>query len=243
MPAPAKIPSTVTEAVQSRRTWRGFLDKPVPLSLLEDLMENAARAPSGGNTQPWHVYVLTGDKLKELKDAAMKQMSDRKVKIVLDYNVYPKKEDMTPELFSAYMDRRVKCANDLWTLMGVKREDKAGRANALQQNFLFWGAPVGVIITVDRCDDRNSWGHTGMLMQTIALLAEERGLATNMLEAWGNLGPCVYETLKINKETEVVWSGMSIGYPDHDAAVNTLRTEREPLSKFCRFDGFETSKL
>lgn len=205
-------------------------------------MENAARAPSGGNTQPWHVYILAGEKLKALTNAALKQLQEGNVNITLDYNVYPLKQDMKPELFGAYMDRRVKCAQDLWELMGVKREDKVARANALMQNFYFWHAPVGMIFTVDRCSDMNAWGHTGMLMQTIALLAEERGLATSMLEAWGNLGPCVYETVGIPKDAEVIWSGMALGYPDHNAAVNTLRTERLPLSGFCSFDGFD-SKL
>merc|ERR1719235_387168 len=119
----------------------------------------------------------------------------------------------------------MKCATGLWDLMGVKREDKAGRAKALSNNFLFWNAPISVIVTVDRCADKNGWGHTGMLLQTIALLAEERGLATGMLEAWGNLGPALYDCVGV-PDTEVIWCGMALGYPDVGNKINTFRTPR-----------------
>ena len=123
----------------------------------------------------------------------------------LRYKVYPGKSDLPPELHAAYMARRIRVAQDLWRLLGVRREDPAARARALLENFRFWGAPVGLIVTVDRGADRNAWGHTGMLLMSLALLAVHHGLATAMLEAWGNLGRCVYDALQIPMDREVVW--------------------------------------
>merc|ERR1719161_833314 len=200
-------------------------------------MLNASRAASGGNTQPWHLYFVTGDKKEELTNAALMHVQSRgKPPKTKDYNVYP--TDATPgftkEVKSRYMDRRMKCATGLWDLMGVKREDKAGRAMALSKNFRFWDAPIAIMVTVDRCADKNGWGHTGMLLDTIALLAEERGLAVCMLEAWADeiVGNAAYEALSIDREKEAIWCGMGLGYPDKEAKINTLRTDRLPVSEF-----------
>eukprot|EP00747_Dinoflagellata_sp_TGD_P208543 gnl/TRDRNA2_/TRDRNA2_82016_c0_seq1.p1 gnl/TRDRNA2_/TRDRNA2_82016_c0~~gnl/TRDRNA2_/TRDRNA2_82016_c0_seq1.p1 ORF type:complete len:141 (-),score=34.59 gnl/TRDRNA2_/TRDRNA2_82016_c0_seq1:400-822(-) len=131
----------VTDAVQSRRTWRGFHDRPVPLDVVRELLETSARAPSGGNTQPWHLYVLTGSKLEALKKAMVASMM-KKAKPRTEYETYPAKQNMPKELFDVWMQRRIKVAEQLWEAMGVKREDKAGRAMALMKNWEFWGAPV-----------------------------------------------------------------------------------------------------
>merc|ERR1711972_163833 len=116
-------------------------------------------APSGGNTQPWHLYVLTGKPLEGLTRAAMGHLTKGGTQAKPEYEVYPAKRNMSPELHEAYMQRRVKVAQDMWALMGVDRGDKAARAGALMRNFQWWGAPVGCIITVDRCSDKNAWAH------------------------------------------------------------------------------------
>ena len=105
------------------------------------------------------------------------------------YKVYPGKSDLPPDLHQAYMARRIQVAQDMWRLMGVAREDPAARARALLENFRFWGAPVGIIVTVDRGGDRNAWGHVGMLLQSVALLAVHHGLASAMLEVRSLLRP------------------------------------------------------
>ena len=97
-------------------------------------------------------------------------------------------------------------------------------------------------MTVDRITDRNGWGHVGALLQSICLLAEERGLATCLQEAWGNLGRTVYDTLDI-PDSQVVWCAISLGYADKSKPVNTLRSDREPVDKVCTFHGFKQSPL
>ncbi|CAE7774023.1 hypothetical protein AK812_SmicGene11753 [Symbiodinium microadriaticum] len=95
--------------------------------------------------------------------------------------------------------------------------------------------------TVTGCCDRNAWGHAGLLLQTIALLAVEQGLATAMLEAWGNLGSCVYDVLGISSDREAVWCGVALGYPDSSANLSNVPTDRLEVPEFCRFQGFVTS--
>eukprot|EP00435_Cladocopium_sp_Y103_P037109 s1102_g9.t1 len=237
----------VAQALHRRRTCRAFLTQPVPVQLLQDILVTANLAPSGGNTQPWHLYVVTGASLKALTEAALKHLSGSRGSIgPLEYKVYPNKEDLPADLHQAYMSRRIKVAQDMWQLMGVKREDKAERAKALMENFRFWGAPVGIIVTVDRGGDKNAWGHVGMLLQSLSLLAVQYGLGTAMLEAWGNLGNCVYEALEIPMDREVIWCGVALGYPDPSSNLSDMATERRKLQEFCRiFPGFEskTSKL
>ncbi|CAK9073074.1 unnamed protein product [Durusdinium trenchii] len=232
----------VAEALRERCTCRAFLPRAVSVELLERLLETANRAPSGGNTQPWHLYVLTGKHLQALTEAVIKHFGSGTMS-PLEYKVYPSKGDLPDDLHKAYMSRRIKVAQDMWDLMGVQREDQAARAKALVENFRFWGAPVGMVVTVDRGGDKNAWGHTGMFLQSLALLAVQYGLATAMLEAWGNLGSCVYDTLNIAMDREVVWCGVALGYADPGSKLSTMPTERRPLGELCRFQGFEKSKL
>ena len=229
------------QAALARRSVRAFLPTAVPRSVVEDLLTVAARAPSGGNTQPWHVYALAGQAKAALSARALAVSPD-----VLqsgagdaDFQIYPPKES-DPELHRVYLARRIKLAEEMWGLMGVDRKDKAARAAAMQKNFEFFGAPVGLILTVDRAADRNGWGHAGMFLQTLFLASEERGLATCPLESWGNLGDLVYETVGIDRAKETVWCGVALGFADPDARVNTLRTHREPVQSFSRFSGFDS---
>ncbi|CAE7902707.1 cnbA, partial [Symbiodinium necroappetens] len=233
----------VSEAVRSRRTCRAFEQRPVSQETIEELLSRASRAPSGGNTQPWHIYVVAGSKLRALTDAALAHLqgAGKQHTMQEEYHHYPRKAEMPSDMHEAYMRRRVQVAQKLWKLMGVARGDAAGRLRALLENYRFWGAPVGMIVTVDRCCDRNAWGHAGLLLQTIALLAVEQGLATAMLEAWGNLGSCVYDVLGISSDREVVWCGVALGYPDSSANLSNVPTDRLEVPEFCRFQGFVTS--
>ncbi|CAJ1446845.1 unnamed protein product [Effrenium voratum] len=230
------------KAVRQRSTCRAFLSRPVAREVLEDLLDQAQRAPSGGNTQPWHLYVATGAALGSLQRAALAQLQ-KGSSAGQEYRTYPSKTEVPEDVHQAYMDRRIRVAQDLWARMGVERSDRAGRARALMENFGFWGAPVGVIVTVDRGADKNAWGHTGMLLQTLALLAVERGLATAMLEAWGNLGSCVYEALGIEQTREAVWCGVALGYPDLGSPFCAVPTQRRPMRQAARFLEEAESKL
>ena len=226
--------STVTAAMQQRISTRAFhRDRPVTREMVEELLENAIRAPSGGNTQPWHLYVVCGDERARLTGKALDAVQSG-TPFPEEFAMYPSKETSPPE----YMDRRRTLGYAMYSLWGVDRKDFAGRAAKMAANWDFFGAPVGIIVTVDKVVDRNGWGHVGALLQSIALLAEERGMATCLQEAWANLGRTVYDTLDI-PDTEMVWCGISLGYADKSDPVNTLRSEREPLSKVASFRGFD----
>eukprot|EP00729_Bicosta_minor_P022406 gene22406-11336_t len=231
---------SVTAAMQQRISTRGFLkDKAVPLEVVKELLEVAVRAPSGGNTQPWHLHVVSGEARDKLSAAALKAVQSG-TKFEQEYAVYPSK-DLAP---ASYLDRRRKVAYAMYELQGVGQKDSLAKMQAMARNWEFFDAPVAIIVTVDRAVDKNGWGHVGALLQSICLLAEERGLATCLQEAWGNLGNTVYDQLGIPAETEAVWCAIALGYPDKAVPVNTLRTDREPLDVCANFHGFSAqSKL
>ncbi len=171
---------TVSEAVEERRSVRQFIpDKPVPLDVVRQLVKKATRSASGGNTQPWHLYVVSGDKKVELTEAVFHEMGEGNLGDAPEYNMYP------IECPDSYMVRRRKVAKDMYDLMGLKRNDKLGRVNAMRRNFEFFDAPVGIIVTVDRVADRNGWGHTGMLIVSV-LLAVECFIMTRSLTFFRN---------------------------------------------------------
>lgn len=227
---------SVSQAVAKRRSIRKFLpERTVSLSLISSLIQKATRAASGGNTQPWHLYVVTGDKKAQLSDAVFKEMAGGNAGDEPEYNIYPLEQP------ASYLDRRRRVAKEMYRLMGIKKSDQASRIEAMKRNYLFFDAPIGIIITIDRCADRNGWGHTGMLLQTLSLLALEEGLATCFLESWSIYNKVVYENLNIPKD-QIVWCGMALGYEDKNATVNSLVTEREPVDNIAKFFGFD-SKL
>ena len=233
----------VTKAVQQRKSTREFLSKSVPLKEVQELLSVALRSPSGGNTQPWHLYVVTGEAKTSLTNKVMKAMSDGSLAGEKpDFAIYPTKNS-TPPAPSSFLDRRRKLGYEMYNLMGIDRKDKVGRAKAMSRNFEFFGAPIGIIVTVERSCDSNGWGHVGCLLQSICLLAQERNLGTCLQEAWGNLGQIVYNELNI-PSNEVVWCGVVLGYPDKTKPVNTLVSEREDLHTVAKFSGFDgSSKL
>ena len=147
-----------------------------------------------------------------------------------EFDIYP-----SPEVQPEFMKRRRKLGYDMYKLMNIDRKDKIGRLNAMKKNFEFFGAPIGMLITVDRTCGKNGWGHVGMFLENFALLAVEQGLATCFLEAWSTFPETVYQTLKIDKEKKVLWCGVALGYKDKKAKVNQLASEREPLDKFATF--------
>merc|ERR1740121_2423388 len=142
-------PLSVTAAMRARVSTRAFLkDQPIPRAVVEELLETACRAPSGGNTQPWHLYILAGEE-REALVRALRQPGATTGTGGVEYQVYPSKDEAPP----TFADRRRRVAYEMWALMGVDRKDAVGRAKALAQNWDFFGAPVGIIVTVDRACD------------------------------------------------------------------------------------------
>jgi len=221
-------PISVTQAVEQRTSIRGFLDTPVPEETVRRLLEKSARAPSGGNLQPWHIYVLMDEKLAAFKQQMMDTIQETPMTAMPEYNVYP---DPMPDIYKA---RSRKVGADMYELLGIARDDKQGRMAAMGRNFDFFGAPIGIFFCIDRVLDRNQWAHFGMFAQTLSLLAIEEGLATCMQEAWAVHHEIVAQAIDMPK-TQMLWMGLALGYPDPNAPVNQLQTEREPVDGFAKF--------
>lgn len=221
----------VSEALKSRITCRAFLDKPVPEETVRQILEDAKYAPSGGNLQPWHVYVLTGAKLKEFLSIIETKQKDAPFGEGTEYDIYPK------GLTDPYKARRFKCGEDMYATIDVPREDKAGRLQQFARNFRFFDAPVAMFFAIDRQMGLGQWSDLGMFIQSVMLAAREHGLHTAPQEAWAIWYKTVSEFVAM-PENLMLFCGMGLGYMDESAPINKLRTERAPLEEFATFSGF-----
>jgi len=220
----------VDAAITSRRSIRAFLPTPVAREDVEAILEVAARAPSGTNTQPWRVHVLTGaakDRLSERILAAYADPAQAR-EHVEEYAYYPR------EWVSPFVDRRRKVGWDLYALLGLTRDNKAGMAAQHGRNYRFFDAPVGMIFTIDRVMQQGSWLDYGMFLQNIMIAARGRGLDTCPQAAFTQFHRIIGEELGL-PAGEMVVCGMALGHADPDKVENTLVTEREPVSAFARF--------
>jgi nitroreductase len=222
----------VDAAITSRRSIRAYLPTPVAREDIEAILEVAARAPSGTNTQPWKVYVLTGDAKARLSNAILAAYSDpQKVKDhAEEYAYYPR------EWVSPFIDRRRKVGWDLYALLGLTRENKAGMAAQHGRTYRFFDAPVGMLFTIDRVMEQGSWLDYGMFLQNIMVAARGRGLDTCPQAAFTQFHRIIGEQLGL-PENEMLVCGMALGYADRDKVENSLITEREPVAGFVRFVG------
>jgi nitroreductase len=220
----------VDSAITSRRSIRAFLPTPVAQDDIEALLQVAARAPSGTNTQPWKVYVLTGAMKAALSGKILAAYADpEQNKLHTEqYAYYPR------EWVSPYIDRRRKVGWDLYTLLGLTRDNKAGMASQHARNFTFFDAPVGLIFTIDRIMEQGSWLDYGMFLQNIMVAARGRGLDTCPQAAFTQFHRIIGETLGL-PDGETVVCGMSLGFADPSRIENSLVTEREPVEKFVKF--------
>ncbi|MBL4868138.1 MAG: nitroreductase [Pseudomonadales bacterium] len=222
---------SVSDAVDSRRTIRQFLDKPVTKADVEDILVKAQRAPSGGNLQPWKVYVVAGEARDELVNIVMEKRKTNPIGDGSEYDIYP------PELKDPYRTRRRICGQQLYETIGIGREDRTAKFAQLERNFSFFGAPVGLFFTIDRQMGLGQWADMGMFMQNVMLLAIEKGLATCPQEAWAVWYKTISDYVAIPDE-EMLFCGMGLGYADPSAQVNTFVTERGGLEEFAVLKGF-----
>ncbi len=213
----------VSEALARRRSIRAFQDKPVSTDVILDLLAKAARAPSGGNLQPWRIYVVNGEAmqkfLKHLVAAAPIEPPA--------YEIYP------PKLKEPYRTARFKVGEDMYKLLDIGRDDKAGRFNFLLENFRFFGAPAAIFCFVDKQMGKPQWSDLGMFLQSFMLLAQEAGLDTCPQEVWATRSRAVQSFVGA-PEDEMLFCGIAIGYEDKTAKVNELRTERLPVESFVK---------
>lgn len=222
----------VREAIASRYSCRAFLPTPVPLDVVRDIIDRAARAPSGGNLQPWLVHALAGERLEALKS----QLRPRFAKELprgegAEYQVYP------VELKEPYYERRSRVATQLYDSIGIPREDRPGRYRQFSRNYLFYDAPVGLFVSMDRIMGPPQWSDVGGFIQNIMLLARACGLHTCPQEAWTSWHKTVSAFIRLPPE-HILFCGIALGYADAAAPINGWRAEREPLDSFATFEGF-----
>nr|ABW82971.1 putative oxidoreductase [uncultured bacterium pEAF66] len=220
----------VDAAITSRHSIRAYLPDPVAREDIERILEVAARAPSGTNTQPWKVYVLTGATKQRLSSAILAAHNDPAVAAqhTEEYAYYPR------EWVSPYIDRRRKVGWDLYALLGLTRDNKAGMAAQHGRNYQFFDAPVGFIFTIDRILEQGSWLDYGMFLQNIMVAARGRGLDTCPQAAFTQYHRIIEEQLAI-PASEMVVCGMALGYCDNTKIENSLITAREAASGFTRY--------
>ena len=222
----------VIEAINSRKSVRAFTHQPVPRETIEELLTVSQRTPSGTNTQPWHVHVCTGAVRQALSQDVLEAANAGKGGSYEDFDYYPQKwEDI-------HRDRRRTIGWDLYGLLGIKKGDREASARQGARNFVFFDAPDGLFFTTDRYLGKGSWSDAGMFVQTVMLAARAFGLHTCPQAAWIPYQEFVYARLGI-PDTEVLVTGMSLGYARDDAIENTLETERESLDNVATFLGFD----
>ena len=214
----------VTEAVDSRKSIRAFLDKAVDDSLIKELLEKSSRAASGGNLQPWKIYVINGKTMNSFH----KFQSEWTEPETPAYAIYPE------NLKEPYKTSRYEVADDMYSLLGIEREDKEARFKQVLKNYEFFGAPAAFFCFVDRQMGRPQWSDLGMFLQTFMLLARESGLDTCPQEAWAMKQESVTTFVEAPDEL-MLFCGMAIGYQDESEKVNELRTSRRPVEDWAVF--------
>jgi nitroreductase len=218
----------VSEAVAARMSVRAFRADPVAGAVVRELLERAARAPSGGNLQPWRVYALAGAPLAQLKAAAAANPFGEPP----EYEVYP------PALWEPFRTRRFQNGEDLYATLGIPREDKAARLAQFARNAALFDAPVGIFFCLDRRLGPPQWADLGMYMQTLMLLAVERGLDTCAQEYWSRYPQTLGRLLELPEEL-MVFAGMALGFRDADHPINAMRARRDPLGTWAELRGFD----
>lgn len=222
--------AVVDAAITSRRSIRAFLPTEVTREDIEAILSVAARAPSGTNIQPWKVTVLTGASLTALstKILAAHDDPDSQSLHTEEYPYYPSK------WVSPYIERRRKVGWDLYGLLGLGRDDKAGMHAQHGRNYAFFDAPVGLMFTIDRVLELGSWLDYGMFLEAVMVAARGRGLDTCPQAAFNRFHRIIGEHIGMSPDESFV-CGMSLGYADPSRIENTLVTEREPVERFVRY--------
>ena len=223
----------VFEAVDSRISCRCFLDRPVDPALVRKLIAGAARAASGGNLQPWHVYALTGAALAELKRRVAASITDRDPRHEeAEYPIYPK------TMWEPYRSRREHHGVQLYGALNIDRDDASARLAQYKRNFDFFNAPVALFIAIDRRLGPGQWADLGGYIHALMYLARGYGLDTCAQESWARMHRIVGAFVKMPPE-QMLFCALAIGYGDRSHPANSFRSPRAAPQEFCRFFGFD----
>lgn len=224
----------VDSVISARHSVRAFLDTPVDTQTIKDILTVASRAPSGTNTQPWKVYVVTGDTRAQLIDnifAAKQAIAD-------DPSLADKFQETFPyyptEWISPFIDRRRENGWGLYGLLGIQKGDKEKMAAQQDRNFKLFDAPVGLFFTVNKVMGTGSKMDIAMMIQNVMIAAKARGLDTCPQAAFNHFHPVVLETIGAGDDEELVCT-VALGYADESDIVNTFITPRVPVDEFAVF--------
>ncbi len=222
------IASCVSSVMRSRRSVRAFKPDPLRSELVEEILDEAATAPSGGNIQPWRVYVVSGRAKAELTGAIV---------AASEAGAAAAPEHFPEPLPQAHHARRTDFGVRYFAALGINREDASMRMRQTERNYSFFGAPVGLIFAIDRRLKPHSWIDLGLFAQNVMIVAKARGLDTCPQVAFAPFHEVIAANLQMPLE-EVTAFGMSMGYGDPDAGVNRIGMPRERVSGFARLLGF-----
>ncbi len=223
----------VHEALASRRSVRDFLPTPVPGAVIRRVLSAAARSASGGNVQPWHIDVVAGERLDELKALMQRRLQEVATGAApepTEYDIYPK------ELVAPYRDYRFKLGEAMYATMGIPREDKASRLKWFARNYQFFGAPMALFCSIDRRMGPPQWSDLGMFLMSVMLLLREEGLDSCAQESWSVYPRTIAQIVGIPPE-RMLFCGMAIGRSNPDHPVNQMVSERAGLAEFATFQG------
>ncbi len=221
----------VTEAVRRRRSIRHFLPDPVSAALLREVFDAARWAPSGSNLQAWRIVAVSGEGREAVIRMTRETRPDPAREASDPFPIYP------PTLWEPLRSRRFALAEDMYRALDIPREDKPARLRHVARNFEFFGAPIGLFFVLDRRLAHGQWAHLGMLIQTVALLLEERALGCCMQEAWAAFRPGLARMFTLAAD-EVVYCGMAVGHPDRSKPVNQFPRNRIGVDELAEFRGF-----
>lgn len=216
----------VVDAIKNRYSVRGFLNKEVEKDTVKKIIELAKMAPSGVNCQPWKIYVVMGDARDSLVAEALSKVDAGKMDKE-EYAVYPSER---PDWYKA---RQRAAGFGLYKALGIERDDMAGRLEQGRKNYEFFGAPVGIFITVNKALGSNGWGYVGHMVQTLCLAAVNEGLGTCLQEAWAAFPQLVRKHVDYGDD-EILWCGIALGHPDEKHPANSFRTDREDFDNYAK---------
>ena len=214
----------VSEAVLSRRSIRAFTSEPINNKVIKDLLALAARSPSGGNLQPWKIYVINNQSMKKF----IEFQDNWNQPETPGYAIYPS------GLTEPYRTSRYQLGEAMYELLGIPREDKDARLQQVLRNFEFFGAPAAIFCFVDKQMGPPQWSDLGMFLQTFMLLAQEAGIDTCAQEAWAMKNDSVSKFVGSDKN-DILFCGLALGYKDEDAVINQLSSERRPIEQWAKF--------
>ena len=214
----------VSDAVLARRSIRAFTSEPINNKVIKDLLALAARSPSGGNLQPWKIYVVNKQSMKKF----IEFQDNWDQPETPGYAIYPS------GLTEPYRTSRYQLGEAMYELLGIPREDKDARLQQVLRNFEFFGAPAAIFCFVDKQMGPPQWSDLGMFLQTFMLLAQEAGIDTCAQEAWAMKNDSVSEFVGSDKN-DILFCGLALGYKDEDAVINQLSSERRPIEQWAKF--------